>query len=133
MGVTASIGTHQASGRYVYEMNAEGEANWSGDTYPATLRLQLDLAGPDRPLEQVPWPRGVYELGRSGTNKFELRLDGAQAGDFDVSEGFALVAEASNDRIAGSVFITETWRLHAPVPVPEVHDPPLVFRFLIER
>jgi len=130
-GVTAVIGT--LGDRYVFEMTAEGEASFGDETYPATFRLLLDLAEGTREVERVPWPRGVYPLSMTGPHKLELRLDGAPAGDFDVSEGFALVAEASNERIAGSVFFTESWRPHAPVPVPEVHDPPLIVRFLIEN
>lgn len=145
--VTAVIGTGP-SGRYVYEMKAEGEAEFADETYPARVRLVLDLEPGTVPLDEVPWPRGVYELGllagydlgalgnRAGMaadHGFSLRLDGARAGNFDVYDGFALVAEASNERIAGSVFIRRAMRLHAPLPVPQVFDPPLVVRFAIEK
>lgn len=129
--VTAIIGT--LGDRYVFEMTGNGEATFGDERYPATFRLLLDLAEGTRDVARVPWPRGVYPLSMVGPDKLELRLDGAGAGDFDVREGFALVAEASNERIAGSVFFTQSWRPHAPVPVPEVHDPPLIVRFLIEN
>lgn len=137
-GITAAIG-QTTGGAQVFEMNGEGEAAFGDDMYPATFRLQLDLtqsvpgAEVQRIFDNPPWPRGIYPLALTGNNKFELRLDGAAAGNFDVSEGFVLVAEASNDRIAGSVFITQVWRLSAPIPVPEVYDPPLTVRFLIEN
>jgi len=145
--VTAVIGT-APSGRYVFEMKAEGEAAFGDETHPARVRLVLDLAPGDVPVEQVPWPRGVYELGllagydlgnlanRAGATAgsgFSLRLEGARAGDFDVYEGFALVAEASNERIAGSLVVQRAMRLSAPLPVPQTWDPPLVVRFGIEK
>lgn len=68
-----------------------------------------------------------------GDNNLELRLDGAKSGNFDAMTGFVLVAEASNDRIAGSIVLQRVMRLHAPLPVPEKYDPPLVIRFLIEN
>lgn len=130
--VTAAIGT-ASSGRRVFEMRAQGEAGFGDQDYPAAFRMQLDLAEGARELAKVPWPRGVYPLALTGDTNFELRLDGAASGNFDVSDGFVLVAEASNSRIAGSVFITRVWRLNAPIPVPEVYDPPLTVRFLIEN
>lgn len=150
MGVTASIGT-DPRGRYVFEMEAEGEAEFGDETYPARVRLLLDLDQESSvPVEEVPWPRGVYELGLlagydfgilgragidelQGDNGFFLRLDGARAGNFDAYDGFALVAEASNERIAGSVFIRKAFRLQAPVPVPQTFDPPLIVHFAIEN
>lgn len=138
-GLTASIGTRTDDGALVFEMGGEGEASFGDGRHPATFRLQLDLtqAIPSGEVQRVydnpPWPRGVYPIELNGTNNFELRLDGAPSGNFDVSDGFVLVAEASNDRIAGSVFIRQVWRLNAPVPVPETYDPPLTVRFLIEN
>lgn len=146
-GVTAVIGT-APSGNYVYEMKAEGEAAFGDETYPARARLVLELAPGGAPLEKVSWPRGVYDLGLlagydlgklANLSKlvrgsgFSLRLEGKAAGSFDVYDGFALVAEASNDRIAGSLFIRRAWRLQAPLPVPQTFDPPLVVRFAIEN
>lgn len=138
-GLNAKIGTTTDTNAVVFEMNGEGEANFGDGRFPATFRLQLDLtqAVPGGEVQRIrnnpPWPRGLYPLALSGENKFELRLDGAPSGNFDVSAGFVLVAEASNDRIAGSVFITKVWRNDAPIPVPEVYDPPLIVRFLIEN
>lgn len=130
-GVQARIGTTR--GRYVYEMEGEGRASFDDTDYPASARLVLDLDAASVPVEEVAWPRGVYPLGLLARNSFQLRLDGAAAGNFDVHDGFALVAEASNERIAGSVFIRVAFRLNAPIPVPQTFDPPLVVRFLIEK
>ncbi len=130
-GVQARIGTLRD--RYVYEMNAEGRAEFGGKMYPSTMRLQLDLDAATTPLDEVAWPRGIYELGLLKPNKFQLRLDGAKAGSFDVHDGFALVAEASNTRIAGSVFVRVGFRLGAPLPVPQTFNPPALIRFRIEK
>jgi hypothetical protein len=77
--------------------------------------------------------RGVYELGLTGDNNFTIRLDGAKAGNFDAMDGFVVVAEASNERIAGSIVLQRVFRLQAPMPVPEKYDPPLIVRFLIDK
>jgi hypothetical protein len=46
-----------------------------------------------------------------------------------------IVAEASNDRIVGSIFLTRTLRVSAPSPLPayDTFDPPLIIRFLMEK
>jgi hypothetical protein len=118
-------------GLKVFQLEARGEAGFGDGTYPAHLRLQLELGRVD--LRQASWPRGLYELGMLGNNNFTLRLDGAPAGDFNAMDGFVLVAEASNERIVGSIFMQRSFRPHAPLPVPELHDPPLIFRFLMEK
>jgi hypothetical protein len=130
--LSARIGT-LPNGRYVYEMKGSGTAKFGNDSYPATVRLMLGLDSAGTTVDQVSWPRGVYELALGGTNSFQLRLEGGKAGNFDVYDGYALVAEASNDRIAGSVFIRKVMRLEAPLPVPEVFDPPMIVRFLIAK
>jgi hypothetical protein len=130
-GLKASIGTRR--GRRMFEMLAEGQARFDGKSYPATARLTLDLGPASAPVDEVAWPRGVYPLSLPGTSGFQVQLDGADAGNFDVHEGFALVAEASNTRIAGSVFISVGFRFNAPMPVPQRFDPTLVMRFLIEK
>jgi len=79
------------------------------------------------------WVGVIWMVPVAGGNAFELRMADARAGNFDVTEGFALVAEASTARIAGSVVITKAFRLNAPIPVPQVFDPPLVIRFLHQR
>jgi len=133
----AQIGT--VDGHYVFEMQVGGTAEFDGESYGANLRLELDLrdaatlSGDAVPVEQVAWPRGVYSMAPGYDNHFELRLEGAEAGNFDVTDGFALVVEATNDRILGSVFVREAWRFQAPVPVPQTFDPPLQFRFLLEN
>lgn len=135
--VEAVIG-NTSSGELVFEMSAHGEANFGDNRYPALFRLQLDLLNQASQHEasyraNPPWPRGLYPLTSSSLNVLELRLDGEPAGDFDSTEGFVLVAEASNQRISGSIFLTKVWRPHAPVPVPEVYDPPLIIRFQISN
>ena len=132
-GVTAKIGT-APPGRYVYQMEAEGRASFDDKEYPAKARMTLSLEDGSVPLEEVAWPRGVYEFGLlERHNAFQVRLDGARSGNIDVYEGFALVAEASNSRIAGSIFMHKAMRPHAPLPVPQVFDPPMMIRFLIEK
>ena len=135
--VEAKIGNTSDS-NLVFELSAHGEASFGDKRYPALFRLQLDLinhAWQDEVTyrNSPPWPRGLYPLNSSGLNVLELRLDGEPSGDFDSTEGFVLVAQASNQRIAGSIFLTEVWRPHAPVPVPEVYDPPLIIRFEISK
>ena len=131
-GIKAGIGTRD-SGVRVFEMEGAGEAGFSDSTYPAKVKLRLDLGGRFDDLKDVSWPRGVYELGLTGNNNFTLRLDGAKAGNFDAMDGFVVVAEASNERIAGSIVLQRVFRLQAPMPVPEKYDPPLIVRFLIDK
>jgi len=130
-GVRAQIGT--VNGRSVFEMVAEGEADFGDDTFPATGRLVIDLASADTATELISWPRGVYTLAPQQPHAFELRLEGAAAGNFNVIDGFVLVAESSNDVIAGSVFIRIGFRINAPIPVPQTFDPPLTVQFRIEN
>ncbi len=126
----AGIGTTR-QGLKVFQLEVRGDAGFGDKTYPAKLRLQLELGRMD--VEQAPWPRGLYELNMLGTNNFTLRLDGAPAGNFNAMDGFVLVAEASNERIVGSIFMPRSFRPNAPLPVPERHDPPLTFRFLMQK
>ena len=130
--LTAKIGTTD-EGNWVFEMKAEGEASFSQEMYPAKLQLRIGLEPAGTPLHLVAWPRGVYKLGLFDDNNVRLRLDGARAGDFDIKDGYVLVAEASKDRIAGSVFATVAMRFGAPLPVPQTWKPPLIIRFLIEH
>lgn len=130
-GVTAQLGT--LNGRRVFEMVAEGEGEFGEESYPATGRLLIDLGSADTEIELISWPRGVYTLAPQQPHSFQLRLDGAQAGNFDVIDGFVLVAESSNDTIAGSVFIRIAMRNQAPIPVPQTFDPPLTIQFRIEN
>ncbi len=130
--VSAGIGTTKVGTR-IYQMEAYGEANFADKAYPAKFYMRLDLGRSNDDIDRVPWPRGVYQLGLTGNNNLELRLDGAKAGNFDAMDGFVLVAEASNDRIAGSIVLQRVFRLDAPLPVPEKYDPPLIVRFMIEN
>lgn len=128
----AHIGTKE-SGVPVFEMTGSGEAGFGDKTYPAKLRLRLDLGNRFQNFDKVSWPRGVYQLGLAGDNNFSIRLDGAPAGNFDAMDGFVLVAESSGQRIAGSIALQRVFRLNAPLPVPERYDPPLVVRFSMDK
>jgi hypothetical protein len=130
--VDGQIGT--LDGRYVFEMVSEGRASFDGTEYPATATLRIDLgadAGTD--LELVSWPRGAYRVAPGSGSTFTLRLPDAPAGDFDVTDGYAYVAESSNELIEGAVFVREAFRPNAPVPVPQVFDPPLNVRFRLSN
>lgn len=129
--VTAHLGTRE-NGVKVFELQAKGEAGFGGSTYPARVHLRLAIDLPATDIERVSWPRGMYELGLKSDNNFWIRLDGAAAGNFDVMDGFVLVAESSSERIVGSIVIQRVFRLQAPLPVPERYDPPLVVRFRID-
>jgi hypothetical protein len=131
-GIQARLGT-VTLGAKVFEMEASGAAEFGGKTYPAEVKLQLDLGQRFADFDKVSWPRGIYKMGLRGGSHFTLRLDGAPAGNFDAMDGYALVAEASSKRIAGSVVLQRVFRMQAPLPVPEKYDPPLVVRFLIEK
>jgi hypothetical protein len=122
-----------SGGVKVFEMKGAGTAGFGGKTYPARIELRLDLGGRFARFDRVSWPRGVYELGLMGNTNFRLRLDGAAAGNFDAMDGYVLVAESSSERITGSAVLQRVFRLHAPLPVPELHDPPLVVRFMMQR
>lgn len=130
--LTAGIGAHTLSNR-VFVMKGSVEAGVVDKNYPAMLRLELDLGQRFDDIGEVSWPRGVYKLGPTSGNKLEVRLEGARQGSFDAIDGFTLVTQASNDRIAGSIVLYKVLRSHAPQPVPESFDPPLVVRFMIEK
>lgn len=127
----AKIGT--LGRRYVFELTGRGRAQFMEKEYPAEARLTLGLDPAATPLKEVSWPRGIYPLSLAGNNSFRLSVEEAPAASFKVYDGFALVAEATNERIAGSLFITKAMRLNAPIPVPQVFDPPLIIRFLIDK
>jgi len=131
-GVKGRLGTLPSNVK-VFQMEANGEAGFGDGTYPAQLELTLALSLPTTEFDKVSWPRGIYELGLAGSNNLTLRLDGAKAGNFDAMDGFVLVAESSRERIVGSIAVQRVMRLQAPLPVPEVYNPPLVIRFRIDR
>lgn len=136
---TARIG--ERDGRYVFVLEAEGAAEFDGMDYPATLTLEIGLGETstgfiftdDIPIDQISWPRGAFALGVGQPHAFRLRLEGEPAGNFDVTDGFILAAASTNSRLVGSVFVTEAFRNQAPVPVPQVFEPPLQFRYLLEN
>lgn len=130
--LAAHIGTRE-SGVPVFEMEGAGQAGFGDKTYPARVKLRLDLGNRFQDFDKVSWPRGVYDLGLTGNNNFSIRLDGAKAGNFDAMDGFVLVAESSAKRIAGSIVLQRVFRLSAPLPVPERYDPPLVVRFSMDK
>lgn len=115
----------------VFEMRAEGNAAFGGKSYPASMKLSLGVGVGS--IETASWPRGVYTLGLIGPNNLSLRLDGAQAGNFDAKDAYVLVASSSNKHISGSIFLTQAWRPNAPIPVPQVFDPPLNIRFQLKK
>ncbi|HEY5647200.1 MAG TPA: hypothetical protein VIS76_14715, partial [Pseudomonadales bacterium] len=133
-GLKAHLGT-TGVGAKVFELEAEGGAEFANKSYPAKVKLRLGLGSLFDDLDRLSWPRGIYPLGLAlgHNNNFQLRLDGAPAGNFDAKDGFVLVAESSSRRIAGSVVVQRVMRLNAPIPVPELYDPPLVVRFMIEK
>lgn len=129
-----AAGISAIDGQYHFTLDVEGTATFGDADYPAALRLEIDLGVSDgEPIESASWPRGVYELGFTSPHDFTLRMEDAPAGNFDVTDGFVLITEASNDRIVGSVFVTEAFRYQAPVPVPQTFDPPLQFRIRLDN
>ncbi len=130
--LAAHIGTRE-NGAPVFQMEGSGQAGFGDKTYPAKVRLRLDLGNRFQGFDKVSWPRGVYKLGLTGDNNFIIRLDGAKAGNFDAMDGYVLVAESSAKRIAGSIALQRVFRLNAPLPVPERYDPPLVVRFSMDK
>jgi len=134
-GVTASIGTDEGAGVYVFLMNAEGQASFSDEMFDATMTLRLNLGPASEDLSKISWPRGGFRFVQfqGNENNFILDMPDAPAGSFEAMEGFALVTASSAERIEGSVVLQKVWRPFAPVPVPEVYDPPLVIRFLIDK
>ncbi|HSI88403.1 MAG TPA: hypothetical protein VK918_05055, partial [Pyrinomonadaceae bacterium] len=115
----------------VFEMRSEGQAMFGDKSYPASIKLSLGVGTGS--LETTSWPRGIYKLGLIGPNTLALRLDGARAGNFDAKEGYVLVASSSGNLIEGSIFLTQAWRPEAPIPVPQVFDPPLHIRFQLKK
>lgn len=140
-GTNAVARIEERESRYVFVLEADGAAEFADVEYPATLTLEIGLGETstgfiftdDIPINQISWPRGAFALGVGQPHSFRLRLEGEQAGNFDVTEGFVLAAASTNDRLVGSVFVTEAFRNQAPVPVPQVFDPPLQFRYLLEN
>jgi hypothetical protein len=129
----ASINTEAIARNKVFTLSGEGEAIFGDKTHPAKLTLRLDVKGLGDEFEEISWPRGVYELGLIGDNNVQLVLDGAPAGNFDATDGFVLVSEATNQRIEGSIVLLRVFRLQAPIPVPEKYDPPVIVRFKLEK
>jgi hypothetical protein len=134
-GVTAKIGLDESAGVHVFLMTGEGQAQFDGKTYDGTMTLRLNVGSGGTPIEQVSWPRGGYKFTEVhiNENSFLFHMPDAPAGSFDVTQGFVLVAEASNKKIDGSIVVQKVMRWLAPLPVPEVYDPPLVIRFMIEK
>jgi hypothetical protein len=131
--VTASIGVREGESSRKFFMNAEGRARFGDEEFDAEIALELVVGPGDVEIDQVSWPRGGYALTRVDRDSFRLHMPDAPAGSFEASQGFVLVTASNNDLIEGSVVITEAWRWLAPIPVPEVYDPPLVFRFMIQN
>ncbi|MGK2924141.1 MAG: hypothetical protein ACSLE2_00825 [Lysobacterales bacterium] len=136
-GVEAGIGTKSLTRAKVFTMKAEGVVGFGETSYPAKFELHLDLESTLTPIEFVPWPRGVYQLGASfwEANKFTLRAEDAASANWDADQGFVLVTEASSDRIVGSIFLTRVLRVSTPSPLPvyDAFNPPRVLRFLVKK
>ena len=134
--VEAGIGTKVLTQARIFTMKAKGIVGFGNASYPATMELHLDLDSALAPIELVPWPRGAYRFGSfSDADSLVVRVDGASAGNWDAEDGFAIVTEASNERIVGSIFLTRALRVSAPSPLPayDTFDPPLIIRFLMEK
>lgn len=130
--VQARIGTLGALAK-IFEMTADGEGTFSGKVYPAKLRLRLAVGSAGESIDNVSWPRGFYKLALVGPNSLSVRVDGAQAANFDAKDAFVLIGRSSAEYISGSVFLTQAWRPTAPIPVPQVFDPPLQIRFQMKK
>jgi hypothetical protein len=119
-------------GHHVFIMEADGTATFGSSTNPSTLRLTLQIAPFASPRDLPPWPRGVYVLGEHAPNRLEFRMPANRYANFDARQGaVALITEASDEAIVGSIHVPQGWRLHAAVPVPQVFDPPLRIPFRI--
>ena len=110
----------------MYHFEADGGLGF-GDTdvrARAMLRVPVDSEG------GLPsWPRGVYPLSPLEPTDLRFVSDEEPAASFAVTDGFLLVARASDDGLIGSAFVREGLRYDAPFPVPQVFDPPLVVTF----
>jgi hypothetical protein len=112
-----------------FRMRADGRISHDGDDFDATAHIGIFLGfDTDDDRERVTWPRGVYPLGAFGADHFRLDVPENSSANFIVSEGYMLIARASNTRVDGSVFIREVQR-SVLVPFPQVFDPPLIVRF----
>lgn len=110
----------------MYHFQADGGLGF-GDTdvrARAMLRVPVETAG------GIPsWPRGVYPLSPLEGTDLRFVSEEEPAASFAVTDGFLLVAHASDDGLIGSAFVREGLRYDAPFPVPQVFDPPLVVTF----
>jgi len=110
-----------------YRLEANGVANFDDTTYPAQAIMRLEFT---ETAGEVGFPRGIYPLTQTTPDTFEIFVEDRPAASFVVSDGFVLIASATNERIIGSIFVTEGFRYAAPFPVPQVFDPPLTISFL---
>jgi hypothetical protein len=111
----------------VYEFGATGGVAFGEENFRARARLRLNMPEGE---EQAGLPRGIYQLSLATSDDFRVVVADQPAASFVVSDGFVLIASATNDRIVGSIFITEGFRYDAPFPVPQVFDPPLNISFV---
>jgi hypothetical protein len=128
--VDAIIGTDMVNGKYLFQLTASGMANVDGTEYPADLNLDLVVGPAEDQLDQVSWPRGGYILDEGG-NSFLFSVPDRPEVSYVVSKGSVLVTSGTAEHIEGSIVVQETLRSNPPLP--EAQDPPLVFRFLVER
>jgi len=114
-----------------YVFRANGRVTFDDERYPAVAQLRLaPTAGPQG---EIALPRGIYAIDSFTTEEFRVSVEDRPAASFFVSDGFALIVSATKDQIVGSIFITEGFRYGAPIPVPQVFDPPLIISFSDDR
>lgn len=117
----------------MYEFGATGGISFGEENFRARARLRLNMPtlfmlpdGEERPK----LPRGIYQLSLATSDDFRVVVQDEPAASFVVSDGFVLIASATNERVVGSIFVREGFRYDAPFPVPQVFDPPLIISFI---
>ena len=133
--VSAHMGRFGDNGPMTFEMSADGQADFQGESFAATARLRLTVAPAGTPIEVVSWPRGLYPF-HTGQATFSLEVPDAPAAGFEADLGFALVTSASGESIVGALNLQRAIRPHTPlVPVPMATAdlPTVLFRLSADR
>lgn len=110
-----------------YRFQSRGTVMFGDASYDA--RAILDLEFPSV-WGEVGFLRGIYPISAGSVNTFDLAVADQPAASFTVTDGYVLIASATNERIIGSVFANIGFRYDAPFPVPQTFDPPLVISFV---
>lgn len=121
----AKIGRAPKSNAWMFEFEADGTVTSKDKTIPVTARLQLALAPGDRPLEQVSFPRGRFQIAYgAGGHSFQIVTKGAKGDQIvlNVEQGVVLVSRASASLIEGSVVIQRASDRTSLLPLPEIHQ-----------